>query len=151
MPPPTASGTPRSGAFYCTPKQNPDAATPTRSLQALQERRAHYLVATLMQPARSRPLHVFYYEFMYKNDLPGPCATDDSALYAPPAAGAPLEYPPRAAVTTSSLRVPAAAAARGAPGASVFYARRRLARVAGRLACHAPARDGVRNPTHLTA
>jgi len=111
------------GAFYCTPKQNRQRGYTDAQLQALQERRAHYLVTTLMQYPFA-PVHVFYYEFMYKNDLPGPCATDDSALYAPAGRGAPLQYQSRAAVQDIlPFASPPVALPAPAPGASIFYAR----------------------------
>jgi hypothetical protein len=108
------------GAFYCTRKQNPETGYSDARLQDLQERRAHYLVSTLMAYPFA-PTHVFYYEFMYKDDLPGPCVTDDSALFAPTAPGAPVEYAPRAAV--QDIFPFAAPAPPTAPAArtSVFY------------------------------
>jgi hypothetical protein len=87
------------GAYYCTPRVNPENGYGDAVLQARQERRARYLVRALMQ-APFDPVHVFYYEFMYKNDVPGPCVTDDSALYGPPDPGGPPGYTPRAAAAT---------------------------------------------------
>ena len=111
------------GAFYCTPRQNPAHGYGDRRLQALQERRAHFLVTALMGRPFA-PVHVFYYEFMYKQDRRGPCATDDSALYAPTPRGAPLEYAPRAAVAdVFPDAAPTVALPAPRPGASVFYAR----------------------------
>jgi hypothetical protein len=85
------------GAFYCTRRRNLETGFGDARLQALQERRAHYLVSTLMQYPFA-PAHVFYYEFMYKDDLPGPCVTNDSALFAPAPPGSAAEYASRAAV-----------------------------------------------------
>ena len=110
------------GAYYCTPRANPQTGYSEAALQRRQEQRAHYLVDTLMA-APFAPVHVFYYEFTYKNDLPGPCATDDSALYSPPAPGAPLPYAPRAAVQDIlPFAAPPVALPAPRPGDSVFYA-----------------------------
>jgi hypothetical protein len=87
------------GAYYCTPRVNPRAGYGDAVLQDRQQQRARYLVGTLMSPPFD-PVHVFYYEFMYKNDVPGPCATDDSALYGPPDPGGPPGFTPRAAAAT---------------------------------------------------
>jgi hypothetical protein len=84
------------GAYYCTPKQNTRTGFTAAQLQQGQEASAHYLVSTLMQYPFT-PVHVFYYEFMYKNNLPGPCADRDSALYEPAAAGG-SQYVGRSAV-----------------------------------------------------
>jgi hypothetical protein len=102
------------GAYYCTPGINAQTGYGDAVLQDLQEQRARYLVGTLMQP-RFDPAHVFYYEFMYKNDLPGPCATDDSALYGPPGPGGPPGYAARAAAATI---LPYAASPVALPGLS---------------------------------
>ena len=97
-------------------KQNLERGYDDRELQACSEQRARYLVATLMRRPFA-PVHVFYYEFMYRDDLPGPCRTDDSALYAPAPAGVAPPYEPRAAVaqlfpfaaaTATTARAPAA-------------------------------------------
>ena len=85
------------GAYYCTPKENAKRGTPPAKLQAAQALSAHYLVSTLMQYPFT-PVHVFYYEFMYKDNLPGPCADRDSALYEPSGAAGTTLYVPRAAV-----------------------------------------------------
>ena len=85
------------GAWYCTPKENARRGTPAATLQAAQALSAHYLVSTLMQYP-FMPVHVFYYEFMYKDNLPGPCADRDSALYEPAGTGGSSRYVPRAAI-----------------------------------------------------
>ncbi|MGH2849227.1 MAG: hypothetical protein ACRDLP_01265 [Solirubrobacteraceae bacterium] len=84
------------GAFYCTPKDNLKTGFTDTTLQQMQDARARYLVGTLMAPPFA-PVHVFYYEFMYKNNIPGPCATDDSALFAPTSTAPPLSFGPRLA------------------------------------------------------
>jgi hypothetical protein len=84
------------GAFYCTPKDNPRTGFGDGTLERMQAASARYLVGTLMAPPFA-PVHVFYYEFMYKDNVPGPCATDDTALFAPTAANPPLTWGPRSA------------------------------------------------------
>jgi hypothetical protein len=114
------------GAYYCTPRANPQAGYGDAVLQGRQEQRARYLVETLMAPPFD-PVHVFYYEFMYKDDVPGPCATDDSALYGPPDPGGPPGYTPRAAAATilpyaaSPLALPGLAAGAGSFDAEVVW------------------------------
>ena len=70
------------GAFYCTRKMNAATGFSAQQLTAYQQTRARYLVHTLMAPPLA-PVHVFYYEFMFKNNAPGPCVTNDSALFEP--------------------------------------------------------------------
>ena len=97
------------GAYYCTPKMNTQTGYSTQQLQTRQEASAHYLVSTLMEYPFT-PVHVFYYEFMYKNNLSGPCADRDSALYEPGGAVGSSQYVQRAAVQDI---LPAAALAAG--------------------------------------
>ncbi len=70
------------GAFYCTRKMNPATGASAQTLEDYQQTRARYLVHTLMAPPLA-PVHVFYYEFMFKNNVPGPCVTNDTALFEP--------------------------------------------------------------------
>jgi hypothetical protein len=97
------------GAYYCTPKRNAQTGATADQLQSVQEASAHYLVNTLMEPPFS-PVHVFYYEFMYKNNLAGPCADRDSALYEPAGPSSSSAYGARSAVQDI---LPAAALAEG--------------------------------------
>ena len=99
------------GAYYCTPKMNTQTGYSAEQLQTRQEASAHYLVSTLMEYPFT-PVHVFYYEFMYKNNLSGPCADRDSALYEPGGAGGSSGYVQRAAAQDI---LPLAAVA-GGPG-----------------------------------
>jgi len=97
------------GAYYCTPKHNTRNGWTPAQLQSAQEASAHYLVNTLMASPFT-PVHVFYYEFMYKDNLAGPCADRDSALFEPAGASASSAYQPRSAVQDI---LPAAALAEG--------------------------------------
>ena len=68
------------------------------------------------------PVHVFYYEFMYKDDLPGPCVTErQRAVRArPPAACGRRSSTRRAPPSRTSSRSPHRRRRR--PGrAAVFY------------------------------
>jgi hypothetical protein len=65
------------GAYYCTPS---DAALAPAALAQRQDAAAHFLVATLMAPPFA-PVHVFYYELMYRDNLPPACAVRDSSLF----------------------------------------------------------------------
>jgi hypothetical protein len=110
------------GAYYCTPKHNANTGSTTTQLQSVQEASAHYLVNTLMASPFS-PVHVFYYEFMYKDNLAGPCADRDSALFEPAGTSASSAYQPRSAVQDI---LPAAALAEGpvvaaGAGRRVYY------------------------------
>ncbi len=97
------------GAYYCTPKRNTKNGFTPAALQTTQEASAHYLVNTVMEPPFT-PVHVFYYEFMYKNNLPGPCADRDSALFEPAGASSSSAY--RARSTVDDI-LPATALAAG--------------------------------------
>lgn len=70
------------GAFYCTRTRSAATGQSPASLDAHQRQRAQYLVHTLMAPPFA-PVHVFYYEFMFKDNAPGPCVTNDTALFEP--------------------------------------------------------------------
>jgi hypothetical protein len=113
-------------AYYCTPTRNTQTGFTPDQLQQAQEASAHYLVSTLMQYPFD-PVHVFYYELMYKNNLAAPCAERDSAIFGPSGAAGSAAFAARsAAQDILPLAVPAPAAAvlppTAAPGSQlVFY------------------------------
>lgn len=105
-------------AYYCTPGENALNASTAEGLQQRQAAATHYLVSTLMASPFS-PVHVFYYEFMYKDNLAAPCAVRDSALFAPAAGpGSPLFIPRLAARDILPFAHAAASAGAAAPRVS---------------------------------
>jgi hypothetical protein len=107
-------------AYYCTPTRNTMDGYSAAQLQQTQEQRAHFLVATLMQYPFT-PVHVFYYEFMYRQGRATPCAVDDSALFAPgPGSGGPA-FVPRSASQDVLPNVSPQSFASSAPAGRLVY------------------------------
>lgn len=108
-------------AYYCTPARNPQRGYTAAQLQQAQEQRAHFLVTTLMQYPFT-PVHVFYYEFMYRAGRATPCAVNDSALFAAGSDRSGPAFLPRSASQDILPNVsPASFAANAPPGPLVYY------------------------------